>query len=257
MANSLDIDRFRKEISGKDLDQIGDFQLVQEEILKSSNCFWRPIDFPNLSPDRVQKAMAKMVAEGEIIRIIRGLYWRGEKDERDEVIRPKVLDSVKAVLEIEGGIGYSSFTATKKLGFEAEKSDADRDIAIAVPCRGPRSTPGAVIVSRSGSQGRIYADLNWLEVSLLEVLIDWGEVTKDSPKNKDRLKELVNGFKGNEVDFDNLEIDPEKLVLASKTEKAKVRDSLINVFEENGQEDLSRSIIPVRKRNYHPGVSFD
>lgn len=261
MKEPLDIDNFRESMgTEKSLAPIGDFQKVQEEILKSNQRFWRPIDFPDLSPDRVQKAMAKLVGEDEIIRIIRGLYWRGEKDERDKIIYPKIIEVVKAVLEIDSGIGYGSFTAAKRLGFQpkddfAADEELKDKVIVAVPSRSPRTVPGALIVSRSGAQGRIHFSLNWLEVSFLEVLHNWEDI-EINRKNKDLLKTLADDFKGNKVDFDELSIDSEKLALASKTETAKVRDSLINIFKEIERDDLADIVMPVRKRNYHPGINF-
>jgi hypothetical protein len=254
---SLDLDRFKKEIGFDDLEnqEVGDFQFVQEMVLKSTNCFWQPIDFPSRSPDRVQKALSKLVSENELKRIIRGLYWRGEKNEQDEIIDPKVINIVKKIIELDFGVGYTEETAFKRLGLHGLNSKEDGDIYVAVPKRSPRTVPGAKIISRTGATLRYLEELNWLEVSFLEVLINWHNL-KSSKHNQERLLELISGFKGSRADYEGLSLRQEKLVLASRTEKAIVRDSLINLFNESGQTDYSENILPVRKRNYSPGIKF-
>lgn len=254
---SLDLDLFKKEIGFKEeINQdVGDFQFVQETVLKSTNSFWQPIDFPNRSPDRVQKALAKLVSENEIKRIIRGLYWRGEKDEQDKIIEPKVIDVVKKIIELDFGIGYTGNTAFKRLGLEGVKNNSSQEIEIAVPKRSPRNVPKAKITTRTGATLRYIEELNWLEVSFLEVLINWQDL-KQSKENKDRLVKLISGFKGSVADFEGLSLRQEKLVLASRTEQAVVRDSLIKLFQETDQDDFAKKILPVRKRNYSPGINF-
>lgn len=256
-SDSLDIDVFKKGIGFEDIEKrdVGDFQFVQETVLKSTNCFWQPIDFPNLSPDRVQKAFSKLVSENEIKRIIRGLYWRGEKNEQDEIIDPKIINVVKKILGLDFGIGYTGETAFKRLGLESLNKPTAEKVQIAVPTRSPRSVPGAKITTRTGANLRYLEELNWLEVSFLEVLINWSNL-KQSKHNKERLLELISGFKGSEVDFEGLSLSQEKLVLASRTETAIVRDSLINLFNQSEQHDLAKKIMPVRKRNYSPGINF-
>jgi hypothetical protein len=251
----LDLDKFKQEIGFENKTQVGDFQFVQEAVLKSANCFWQPIDFPNRSPDRVQKALAKLVSENEIKRIIRGLYWRGEKNEQDEIIDPKVIDIIKKIIELDFGIGYTGNTALKRLGLEGVKNNSSQEIEIAVPKRSPRNVPGAKITARTGATLRYLEELNWLEVSFLEVLINWQDLSK-SKDNKERLLQLISGFKGSEVDFAGLSLRQEKLVLASRTEQAVVRDSLIKLFKEAGEDDYAKKILPVRKRNYSPGIDF-
>lgn len=248
---ALDITEFRASLGES---EPGDYQVVQETILASNNCFWQPIDFPERSPDRVQKAMAKLVADKELVRIIRGLYWRGVRDEGDNIILPPSIDITKKVLSLDSGIGYTGSTAFRKLGLKSadpETSDTDK-IHIAIPYRAPRRVPNTVFVNRLGATGRVEAELNIFETTFLETLYCWPKLNLDR-RADERIKELFVFYATEPEPNTGMTLEPEKLVAAARTEKAIVRDSLINLLRFSGS-DLIRGVMPVRKRNYTPGI---
>lgn len=261
--NSLDIDSFAADAnipnSGAAF-PTSDYEKVQQLVVDSNHTFWKPTDFSSLNPERVNKALSKLVSEREILRIIRGLYWRGEKDEADNIIQPTAYQVVCEILGLQSGIGYTGITAIRKFGLQPTDefneqiriNEAADKVFLAIPYRVPRNVPNTILVNRLGAVKRTEHKLNWLEVSFLEVLHDWKNL-KVNKANKEKLNLLVSEFSITPEPSSGQILRIEKLVLASQTEKATVRDSLINILKATDQDDLADKIMPPRSRHSHPG----
>lgn len=260
---ALDIDAFRQNAIGANEIVLNDYDFVQEKVLASRKRFWKLTDFPGRNPDRTHKAFKKLELEGEVIRIIRGLYWRGEKDEQNKIIPPTVYQITVNILDLSYGIGYSEKTAFEKLQLtplkeavaDWEDNNQIDSVFIASPLRAPRRVPGAIVISRLGAKERINQKLNLLEATFLEALCCWKKLKHNKANNK-RLQELLM-LEENEEEVLGLQIRKDKLIKASFAETATVRDSLRNLFFSLDLDEEASLIMPARKRGSSPGWPTD
>lgn len=108
--------------------------------------------------------MSRLAAEGEVVRVRKGLYWKGPKT-RFGMPLPRPID---VALEVAGpGSGSAGVSAAHRLGLTTQVPATEQ---VAVPGRVPSPVPGVRFVSRSIE--RRIAGLRPLEVALLEVLRD-------------------------------------------------------------------------------------
>lgn len=122
--------------------------------------------------------MSRLAAEGELVRVRKGLYWKGPKT-RVGMPLPRPIE---VALEVAGpGAGPAGVSAAHALGLTTQVPAVER---VAVPGRVPAPLPGVRFVSRSIE--RRIGGLRPLEVALLEVLRDgpvviesrWGKVAE-------------------------------------------------------------------------------
>lgn len=122
--------------------------------------------------------MSRLAAEGEVLRVRKGLYWKGPKT-RAGMPRPRPIE---VALEVAGpGAGPAGVSAAHALGLTTQVPATEQ---VAVPGRVPAPVPGVRFVSRSIE--RRIATLRPLEVALLEVLREgpamvearWGKVAE-------------------------------------------------------------------------------
>lgn len=110
----------------------------------------------------VECEMSRLAAEGEIVRIRKGLYWKGPKT-RVGMPLPRPLE---VALEVAGqGSGPAEISAAHSLGLTTQVPAVE---VVAVPGRPPAPVRGARFVSRSIE--RRFHGLVPNEVALLEVL---------------------------------------------------------------------------------------
>lgn len=144
--------------------------------------FFRRRDFDGT--DRaVESALSRLVAEGELIRVRRGLYWRGKKT-RFGMTYPSVLETAVAVGG--PGTGPAGIGAAQLLGLTTQ---IPAIVEVAVPGKVPEPMRGVRFRSRPYS--RRERRLTPVEVAVLEVLRDphaaevpWGRV-------EERIRELL------------------------------------------------------------------
>jgi hypothetical protein len=106
--------------------------------------------------------MSRLAAEGEIVRVRKGLYWKGPKT-RVGMPLPRPIE---VALEIAGvGAGPAGISAAHLLGLTTQVPATE---VIAVPGRVPTPLRGVRFVSRS-IERRILG-LSQSEVALIEVL---------------------------------------------------------------------------------------
>lgn len=110
----------------------------------------------------VECELSRLIAEGEVVRVRKGLYWKGP---RTRVGMP-LPRPTEVALEVGGiGSGPAEISAAHLLGLTTQVPAVE---VIAVPGRIPSPVPGARFVSRS-IERRILG-LRPIEVALLEVL---------------------------------------------------------------------------------------
>jgi hypothetical protein len=110
----------------------------------------------------VECALSRLAADGGVVRVRKGLYWKGPKT-RFGMATPRSAD---VALEVAGlGAGPAEVSAAHLLGLTAQVPSV---AVVAVPGRVPVPVAGARFVSRSIE--RRIAGLWPVEVAVLEVL---------------------------------------------------------------------------------------
>lgn len=110
----------------------------------------------------VECEMSRLAAEGEIVRIRKGIYWKGPKT-RVGIPLPRPIE---IALEVAGvGSGPAEISAAHSLGLTTQVPAVE---VVAVPGRPPAPVRGARFVSRSIE--RRFHGLMPTEIALLEVL---------------------------------------------------------------------------------------
>lgn len=144
--------------------------------------FFRRRDFEG--GDRaVESALSRLAAEGELVRVRRGLYWRGKKT-RFGMTHPSVLEAAVAVGG--PGSGPSGTAAAHLLGLTTQVPST---IDVAVPGKTPEPMRGVRFHSRPYS--RRERRLTPIEVAVLEVLRDLDAAEASWPRVVARIRELI------------------------------------------------------------------
>jgi hypothetical protein len=205
---------------------------VRRRVLASSDRFWRISDFSEASRATTDE-LRRLVAQGELTRVRRGLYWRGHQTRFG--LRPADRsDAVDAIVKRRDAVGPAGWNATNLLGLSSQVPAAE---ILAMSHRPPEGLDGIRWVDRRHRTARRTARLNGLEVALLETLDGWEryvEVDAD-----DALQRLVRVVGDERVRVD-------RLVRASRTEPARVRERLRAVLRGAGLNEAADEIEPAR-----------
>jgi len=137
---------------------------VRERVTGASGgTFFRKSDFAG-SPRAVETALGRLAAEGELVRVRHGLYWRGTMT-RFGMTGVSALDVALAVAG--PGAGPAGTSAAQMLGLTTQ---VPATIEVAVPGVVPRPLHGVRFRSRPFT--RRERRLTPLEVAFIEVLRD-------------------------------------------------------------------------------------
>jgi len=151
-------------------------------VMGRSEIFLRRKDF--MGSDRaVESALSRLTKAGELVRVRRGLYFRG-KTTRFGMTRPSMLDTAIAVAG--PGSGPSGIAAAHMLGLTTQVPSTTE---VAVPGNAPESLRGVRFRSRSYSRREL--KLRPLEVAVLEMLRDPTAAEVAWPDVKQRIVELI------------------------------------------------------------------
>ena len=144
--------------------------------------FLRRRDF--VGSDRaIESALSRMAAQGELVRVRRGLYWRGTKT-RFGMTCPSALEAAVAVGG--PGTGPSGVAAAHLLGLSTQ---VPATVEVAVPGKIPEPMPGVRFRSRPYS--RREHRLIPAEVAVLEVLRDPGATEAPWPVVVAHIRGLI------------------------------------------------------------------
>jgi len=144
--------------------------------------FFRRQDFDGT--DRaVESALSRLAAEGELLRVRRGLYWRG-KATRFGMTRPSPFEVALAVAG--PGAGPSGVAAAHLLGLTTQVPSV---VDVAVAGKTPEPIEG--IRFRSRPFERRQHDLRPTEVAILEVLRQPSTVEVPWPAAARRIREVL------------------------------------------------------------------
>ena len=207
-------------------------QQVRGRVLRSGERLWRIEDFEG-SPSAVNNELRRLIARGELMRVRRGVYWRGKKS-RFGMIGASQGQAVQKVLGAQEAIGATGWNATNLLGLSTQVSPVE---ALAVTHRRPEGLHNVKISSRAARSGRREAKLNGMEVTFLEALQGWDRyVEADGATALERFGELL----------DREDVRVERLVRASRTEPPVVRERLRAVLRHGGYEEQAERVPAAR-----------
>jgi len=144
--------------------------------------FFRRRDFAG-SDRAVESALSRLATSGELVRVRKGLYWRGQQT-RFGMTRPSPLEIAVAVAG--PGSGPSGVAAAHLLGLTTQ---VPATVEVAVPGSPPDPIPGVRFRSRPYS--RREHRLTSIEVAVLEVLRDPDATEMSWPQVARRLRKLA------------------------------------------------------------------
>jgi len=205
---------------------------VRRRVVNSRDRLWRADEFEG-SPQAVNSELRRLVKAGELRRIRRGVYWRGRKT-RFGMSHPRQGEALRSVLHGSEAVGATGWYATNLLGLSTQVSPVE---TLAVSRRPPTGFKQLRLVDRSSRTGRRDAKLNDLEVTLLEALEGWDQYVELSGRAATKRFAEVLGEEGIRV---------EKLVTASDTEPAAVRERLRYVLDAAGHNEAVHRVRPAR-----------
>jgi hypothetical protein len=207
---------------------------VRRRVVRSSECFWRNEDFKG-EADAVEITLRRLVAEGELERIRRGVFWRG-RPTRFGMSAPSPVAAVLEVLGDAEAVGAAEWYATNLLGLSTQVSPVP---VVAVSRRAPTGFAHVRLVDRASRTARRDARLNDFEVTLLEALDGWDRFVEVDAASAATL--LLAALTREEVRMD-------RLVKASRTEPPKVRERLRWLLTRAGRDDQASRIDRARSR---------
>lgn len=211
-------------------------------VLRSSNRFWRFTDFPDSSASAAQHLLSDLADRGELVRVRKGLYWRGIQTPLG--MSPPPLDVLVRELAGSSGVGPAGLSAANALRLSTQ---VPRWSHVAVPARTPAS-PGPVrFVSRPTRTGRVKARLTPTDVAMLETLGAWESVVEvPAPEGWARLRTMLEQDRAM----------AERLTQASSTEPGGVRARLAALLSAAGRRDLSDQVPKVDPRTRTAALTF-
>jgi hypothetical protein len=215
---------------------------VRSRVLKSQNRFWAIEEFDgDGSPDAVNAELRRLTQHGDLEHVRRGVYWRGAKS-RFGMALPRTGSALRRVLGDKEAVGAAEWYATNLLGLSTQVSPTE---VLAVSRRPPKGFGQVRLVNRATRTGRRDYKLNDLEVTILEALEGWDRYVEASAD--EALARFVELIKSDEV-------RAERLVYASKTEPAAVRERLRAVLINAGEDELARKVTRARSESARRGA---
>jgi hypothetical protein len=200
---------------------------VRRRVLHSGEHLWGVEDFEDLengdgSASAVNNELRRLVKRGELVRVRRGVYWRGRKSRFGMLAVPQA-EAVQKSVGGEAPVGATGWHATNLLGLSTQVAP---DEALAVTHRAPDGLRRAKVVSRAARHARRDARLIPVEVTFLEALEGWDRYVEADAETA--LARFVGLLRRGDV-----RVGP--LVTASRTEPPAVRERLRAVLLRAGE----------------------
>jgi hypothetical protein len=199
----------------------------RDRILSSQDRFWRTNQISG-PESTVQHLLAELTRADELVRVRKGLYWRGQSTPLG--MSPPPVELLLSELVGTRGVGPSGVSAANLLRLSTQ---IPRFHEIAVPCRPPVNTGPVKFVSRASRTRRRTARLTASEVALLETLDGWDRVI-EIPMDEAwiRMRDLVASE----------QVSPTRLAQAAKTEPASVRARLAALLIAAGAPESAEAV---------------
>lgn len=200
---------------------------VAERVKSTREDFITIDDFSEHSRGAVARALSRHVERGEVLRIKRGLYWRGAQTNLG-MTTPSAWEILKAAYGPDAPIGPAGLDAAGALGLTTQLA-ARPTFAV------PYLTEGLsfALINRDRRRGRSIHRLNRFEIALLEVADDWSGLVEVSPKKASAIvaDHIRNGI-----------VRPALIAQACDTEPPRVREAIRFVMENTQQTEALRRI---------------
>jgi hypothetical protein len=157
-------------------------QKIRRKIEKQEEGYWRPIDFPNYPPTAVSQTLSRMVKDGTLERVSKGLYYRPRRT-RFGRSRPSQSEMQKF---LNGqNLHPAGISAANLLGFSTQNVPAGEFATSA------NSAKRSLIGSRAKLHTRrpqTWNELSAIDAALLDFLRSRGKFSELSPhETKQRL----------------------------------------------------------------------
>lgn len=202
-------------------------QVLRSKVLRSRDRFWAPSDLAG-SSSTVLHALSRLVEEGELRRVRKGLYWRGTMTALG--MSPPASEKLVEVLAGKKGVGPAGLSAANALRLSTQ---VPRYRHVAVPSRPPTGVPRVTFHDRSARKGRTWAQLDATEIAVLEVLDGWEKLIEVPGEQAWQVLEALVTSGG---------VRPERLAQASWTEPARVKERLVSLLSRAGRLDAVEQI---------------
>jgi len=210
-------------------------QEVRRRVLVSRDRIWR-IEELDGSVDGVQSELRRLVKAGELEHLRRGVYWRGHKT-RFGMTAASEVQALRKVLGRHVAIGAAGWHATNLLGLSTQISPVE---VLAVTARPPAGFAHLKLIDRSRRVERREQRLTDLEITILEALEGWDRYVEESSEQaRARFRDLL--------EREDVRID--KLVSATKSEPAVVRERLRQVLADGGWSSEADRVPRARSRS--------
>jgi hypothetical protein len=157
---------------------------IRRQVLAGGERFWRHDDFAGLSPSAVATTLSRLVRDGELQRVRKGVYFRP----RPTVIGPSIPAASGAVASsLRAPVHAAGLSAANLLGLSTQ-NPARREYATSAG-----DPPTALVGSRVRTRRpRARADLTAEEGALLELLRDRASTSDLAPaETARRLQDLM------------------------------------------------------------------
>ena len=202
-------------------------RLVGAAVRASDEGFLKSERFPG-SRKAVEHALSRLADAGELVRVRRGLYWRGRETRFGR--RPPTAWEVAVAIVGSDGVGPAEWSATNALGLSTQLPGRE---TLALPGRVPTGVSNVRWVSRSARWARRREALTGLEVAFLEALEGFERfVELPAADATDRLVELLHSG----------QVRPASLARAAETEPPRTRRRLRDLLNRAGLETLAASV---------------
>lgn len=159
--------------------------VVAAKVKRARRRFFRRTDFAG-PHGAVDRELSRLVGDGHLVRIKRGLYWKGPQTMLG-MAPPRDHELLHEVLQGQT-YGWTGTSAANRLGLT---SQVPGRVQVAVVGRPPRDLDVFEFVQRSGHRERAAARLTPVEVAVLEVLADFEELVESKSAAWERLTALV------------------------------------------------------------------
>lgn len=207
---------------------------LRRRVLSTPSRYWSIDDLDDPSPAELRE-LSRIVQAGGLVRVRRGLYWRGALTPFG-MSPPHEVATVQALVGVSGS-GPAEASAAAELGLSTQVPAT----AVIATSRRMSAPPDVAVrfVTRSARVGRTVARLRPAEIALLEVLDSW-EVTVELTvlEAVARIRDLARS----EV------IDFARVVRASSTEPALIRARLRALLMSLGEGELASQVTRARTR---------
>jgi hypothetical protein len=158
---------------------------VAAKVGRARRRFFRREDFEGPA-SAIDRELSRLAAAGELMRIRRGLYWRGPRTMLG-MTPPTERELLNEVLAGKT-YGWTGVSAANRLGLTSQVAGRTK---VAVVGRPPRDLDSIEFVQRSGCRARDEAGLSPEEVAVLEALADLEDLAESPDAARARLAQLL------------------------------------------------------------------